>query len=140
MMYFLRKSAQWLVFLAATVAFFSLPIILRDHSPGKTGQTRPLKVTAKSVVLEFVPSVAETSVDGNSTALIMSVDVDTMTGYVSLYVNDREVDSTPARGATRLKFPGVALRQGENEIEAFFRTANGDTVAFRKLRIISGKN
>lgn len=139
MNYFMRKSAQWLSFLAATVAFFSLPIILRGRGPVKMVELLEADGSARGVVLEFLHPVPGTAIAGDSTRLNVFVDSDTVSGSVSLFVNGRQLDESPVSGESRLNFPAVYVGQEENEIEALFRSPAGDTIAAKKLRIISQK-
>lgn len=140
MQYFVRKSSEWLAYVMLTTLFFSLPILLRStgsENAIRTGGERQGQV--ETLLFEFLPASAERSVEGDSTGLKMIARTDTSDKTVYLYVNGEKQDMAVVSGSTEVEFPRVYLNEGENEIIAVLRSLRGDTVAVRRMRIVSQK-
>lgn len=144
MKYFIKKTVKWFLFLALTVLFFSLPIILHDYDAEKVGQDSITAVAPSGgksgvVLFEFVPPVAERIVSGNSTGLAMIIKTDSSEKAVYLYVNGEKQDMAVISDSMGIEFQSIYLKDGANEITAILRAAGGEVLAVRKMRIFSQK-
>lgn len=142
--YFIRKTVQWFLFLALTVAFFSLPIILQNYDAQKIGHDSitavgPSGEVSGVTLFEFAPQVADEIVSGDSTVLAMVTKTDSSDKAVYLYVNGERQDMAVISDSMGIEFRSILLKEGENEITAILRAAGGEVLAVRKMRIFSQK-
>ncbi len=140
MKYFLKKVIVWTLYLALTILFFSLPVILRNHDQADFLSDSRYNYTQDGrLYFEFADLPAERRIEGDSTSLRMVAVTDTSRKAVYLFVNGEKQGASFVSDSMRIEFPHVYLKNGENEIVAVLSSEAGDTLALRKLRIVSVK-
>lgn len=140
MKFFAKKVIGWTVYLAITILFFSLPIILRNHdSAGPMSNSSQYFAREGGLFFEFAGGPGELRVEGDSTAIGMIAETDSSQKIVYLYVNGDKQDMAFVSDSMRVEFPRVYLKEGKNEIVAVLRSVAGDTLALRTLRVVSLK-
>lgn len=140
MKFLLKRIIGWTVYLTVTILFFSIPIILRnDNSTDPLSTSGQYSAREVGLFLEFAGGSGERKVEGDSTAVRMIAETDTSRKIVYLYVNGDKQDMAFVSDSMGIEFPRVYLKEGKNEIIAVLRSVSGDTLAVRKLSIVSLK-
>ncbi len=143
MKYFVRHALEWLTFLALTVLFFSLPVVIERHGSVKDIRPRQASVDSTTAQIaagfffEFDIGSVKSEVAGDSISLKMITRTDTSRKLVDLYVNGEKQDMVVISDSMPVLFPRVYLKTGPNEIVAILRDLNGMPLATRKIRIFS---
>ncbi len=145
MKYFLKKALQWTVYLAVTVLFFSLPVIIEDcGNAGKSDRGQMVvdsvaAIVAGGIFFEFDSASVNREVAGDSTSVRLITNTDSSRKLVLLYVNGVKQDMAVVSDSLPAVFTRVYLSPGENEITAVLSGADGRALSIRKARIFSSK-
>ncbi len=145
MKYLLKKTLKWIVYLAVTVLFFSLPVLIERCEDAKNLSRMADLVESESFLttgeffFDFDPASVQNEVVGDSTSVRVLTKTDTCRKSVYLYVNGKKQDMVVVSDSTPAYFPRVYLIPGQNEIEAVLLEASGRPMALRKMRIFSLK-
>lgn len=143
MKYLLKKTFKWIVYLAVTVIFFSMPVLIE-----RRGDVKDLSRMADLVESEsfqttggffFDFASVQNEVVGDSTSVRVLTKTDTCRKSVCLYVNGEKQDMVVVSDSMPAYFPRVYLIPGQNEIEAVLLEASGRPMALRRMRIFSLK-
>ncbi len=140
MRFFFKRTAVWVVYLVLTVLFFSIPIILRDHNEVSSDSPAAVGfINQDKIFFDFADGSAERETSADSVSIRIVAVTDSSQKAVYLYVNGEKQDMAVVSDSMGIEFPRVYLKDGDNDITAVLLSAEGDTLALRKKRIVSLK-